>query len=230
MAKTLFTITIESTASEIHDALLSLALDNQGGRYKHHELQELFNRDAMEADIELVLNENDDELKEDLYKCLDSSDLLTMDNLITYVEEYVDYEEYNDQVRDAIEEFVDRKEELEYIKAEAKKMSKVLFTITEDTKLDELFDFLETQEFSKNINLKKVEDRIFNQDTIDDIRLAVEDDPIFSSLIDRLSEYELKQLRAHIQANFNLTRHLVHTHLNIQDFIKNVLPTLKNKE
>lgn len=119
MAKTLFTITTESTASEIHDALLSLALDNQGGRYKHHELQELFNIDAMEADIELVLNENDDELKEDLYKCLDSSDSLTMDDLITYVADYVDYEEYNDQVRDAIDEFVDRKEELEYIKAEA---------------------------------------------------------------------------------------------------------------
>lgn len=121
MAKTLFTITTESKASDIHDALLSLALDNQGGQYKHYEMQELFNRDALEADIELVVNENDDELKEDLYKCLDSSDLLTMDDLITYVEEYVDYEEYNDQVRDAIEEFVDRKEELEYIKAEAKK-------------------------------------------------------------------------------------------------------------
>ena len=109
-------------------------------------------------------------------------------------------------------------------------MSKVLFTITEDTKLDELFDFLETQEFHKNINLKKVEDHIFNQDTWEDIYLAVEDDPIFSSLIDRLSEYELTQLRANIQAKFNLTRHLVDTHLNIQDFVKNVLPTLKNKE
>lgn len=108
-------------------------------------------------------------------------------------------------------------------------MSKVLFTITEDTKLDELFDFLETQEFSKNINLKKVEDHIFNQDTWEDIYLAIEDDPVGLELINRLSEYELKQLRAHIQANFNLTRHLVHTRLNIQDFIENVLPTL-NKE
>lgn len=111
-------------------------------------------------------------------------------------------------------------------------MSKVLFTITEDTKLDELFTFLESQESDKNINLKKVEDHIFNQDTMDDIRLAVEEEDNFvlSSLVDRLSEYELTQLRAHIQANFNLTRHLVHTTLSIHDFIKNVLPTLNNKE
>lgn len=109
-------------------------------------------------------------------------------------------------------------------------MSKVLFTITEDTKLDELFDFLETQEFSKNINLKKVEDHIFNQDTIDDIHLAVEEDIIFSALINRLTDYELDQLRAHIQENVNLTRNLVHTHSIIQDFIKNVLPRLNDKE
>lgn len=121
MAKTLFTITTESEASDIHDALLSLALDNQGGQYNHYEMQQLFNRDAMESDIELVLNENDDELKEDLFNCIDSSDSLTMDDLITYVEEYVDYEEYNDQVRDAIEEFIDRKEELEYIKMQEEK-------------------------------------------------------------------------------------------------------------
>lgn len=121
MTKTLFTITTESKASDIHEALLSLALDNQGGQYKHYELQQLFNRDALEADIEMVLDNSDDQLSEDLYTCLGSSEPLTKDDLITYVEEYVDYEEYNDQVRDAIEEFVDRKEELEYIKAEAKK-------------------------------------------------------------------------------------------------------------
>lgn len=109
-------------------------------------------------------------------------------------------------------------------------MSKVLFTITEDTELDELFEFLESQGYYEKINIWKVGDRIFDEDTMDDINLAVEDDPAYSELIDRLTEYELMQLKAHVQAKFNLTRHLVHTHLNIQDFIKNVLPTLNNKE
>lgn len=109
-------------------------------------------------------------------------------------------------------------------------MSKTLFTITKDTKMNELFDFLEDQSFDKNINLQKVADHIFDKDTLDDINLAVEDDPVYSSLIDRLTDDELTHLKKHVQKNFDLTRHLVHTHLSIQDFVKNVLPTLNSKE
>lgn len=71
MAKILFTITTESKASDIHDALLSLALDNQGGQYRHRELLQLFNRDALEADIELVLNEYDDQLQDAIEEFVD---------------------------------------------------------------------------------------------------------------------------------------------------------------
>ena len=108
-------------------------------------------------------------------------------------------------------------------------MTKVLFTITEDTKLDELFKFLEDQDYNENINLPKVEERIFDQDTWRSIYDATGDDPTCSALIDRLTEYELIQLKAHVDNSFNQIEHLTNTRLKVIYFIENVLPTLSKK-
>lgn len=108
-------------------------------------------------------------------------------------------------------------------------MDDVLFVVTKSTELDELFEFLEGQDYNEKINLPKVEERIFDQDTWSDIYDATGDDPICSVLIDRLTEYELIQLKAHVEKSFNQLENLANTRLRVLDFIENVLPTLIKK-